>query len=345
MKRIFTCFVFLLLPISLLGQVNLNDKEGVIETQEDGLSVVFDEFTGELQVGFLDTTQIEHSINGRPMLVMPLFIGNIEKTSFIEILFSEPSPQFWSLSFIAEPRLFFESIVNIDNNRDSLSVPFLVNNDRMTVDTYYISDSSEESSNDNWIFLLSESKWNQFASAKEVKFRIAGQVTKIPDSTLIQMTRVSDKLNELRDDVDAEEKEIEETEVPPKTEEVEDFQEGVRESGDERGVEGDVNIDQGTGTTEDASSPYQLQWEGDLDRTPQIQPLPSNPTIDEATITIRFEVKPDGSLGRVFPVQKMNPKLEREVMRTLRSWRFSRLPEDVPQEPQWGIITFRFVLD
>ena len=142
-----------------------------------------------------------------------------------------------------------------------------------------------------------------------------------------------------------ESEEVEETEVPPKTEEAEDVQEGVTESGDERGVEGEVNVDQGTGITEDASSPYQLQWEGDLDRTPQVQPLPSNPTNNEATITIRFQVNPDGSLGRVFPLKKMNPELEREVMRTLRSWRFSRLPQGVPQEPQWGTITFRFVLD
>ena len=139
--------------------------------------------------------------------------------------------------------------------------------------------------------------------------------------------------------------EVEETEVPPKTEEAEDVQEGVVTSGDERGVEGEVNVDQGTGNDEDSSAPYQLQWEGELERTPQIQPLPSNPTNDEATITIRFEVNPDGSLGRVFPLRKMNPELEREVMRTLRSWRFSRLPQGVPQEPQMGTITFRFVLD
>lgn len=139
--------------------------------------------------------------------------------------------------------------------------------------------------------------------------------------------------------------EIEEIDVPPKTEEDEQVQEGVTESGDERGLEGDVNVDQGTGADPDRSAPYDLQWEGDLDRSPMVQPMPSNPTNDEAVITVRFEVNPDGTLGRVFPLRKMNPELEREVMRTLRSWRFSRLPSGVPQEPQWGTITFRFVLD
>lgn len=139
--------------------------------------------------------------------------------------------------------------------------------------------------------------------------------------------------------------EIEEIDIPPKTEEAEQIQQGVTESGDVRGLQGDVNVEQGTGTTADRSAPYDLQWEGELDRSPMVQPLPSNPTNDEAVITVRFEVNPDGSLGRVFPLRKMNPELEREVMRTLRSWRFSRLPSGVPQEPQWGTITFRFVLD
>ncbi|MFU8812195.1 MAG: TonB family protein [Balneolaceae bacterium] len=139
--------------------------------------------------------------------------------------------------------------------------------------------------------------------------------------------------------------EVEETEVPPQAQEAEQVQEGVAESGDERGLRGDVNVDQGTGTNPDRSAPYDLQWEGELDRTPMVQPLPDNQTNEEAVITIRFEVNPDGSLGRVIPLRKMNPELEREVMRTLRSWRFSRLPSGVPQEPQWGTITFRFVLD
>lgn len=134
-------------------------------------------------------------------------------------------------------------------------------------------------------------------------------------------------------------------EVPPQTREDEQIQEGVDDSGAEDGNTGEVDVDQGTGNNPDRSAPYDLQWEGDLDRTPMSQPLPSNQTNEEAVITIRFEVKPDGTLGRVLPLKKMNPELEREVMRTLRSWRFSRLPSGVPQVAQWGTITFRFVLD
>lgn len=144
--------------------------------------------------------------------------------------------------------------------------------------------------------------------------------------------------------VEVTEDEIEEV-TPPLTQEDEQINQGVPESGDERGAEGDPNVDQGVGNSPDRAAPYDLQWEGELNRSPMVQPLPTNQTNEEAVITIRFEVNPDGSLGRVMPMRKMNPELEREVMRTLRSWRFSRLPSGVPQETQWGTITFRFVLD
>lgn len=139
--------------------------------------------------------------------------------------------------------------------------------------------------------------------------------------------------------------EVVEEVVPPQTQEDEEVKEGVKDSGDKKGTEGDPNVDQGPGNSPDKSAPYDLQWEGDLNRTPMVQPLPQNQTNEEAVITIRFEVNPDGSLGRVIPLKKMNPELEREVMRTLRTWRFSALPSGVPKEPQWGTITFRFVLE
>lgn len=116
-------------------------------------------------------------------------------------------------------------------------------------------------------------------------------------------------------------------------------------SGDERGDTGDMNVDQGEGADPDRAAPYDLQWEGDLHRNPMLQPLPENTADEEAVIRVRFEVHPDGSVGRIIPLIKMNPELEREVLRTLRSWRFSRLPSGIPQEAQWGTITFRFVFD
>jgi len=154
---------------------------------------------------------------------------------------------------------------------------------------------------------LKKAEWEKISSARNVKFRLAGKVTEIPTSILYQMTRITNKVYELESDVE----------------------------GEKTGVDDIIN----------QSTPYQLQWEGTLDRSPMVQPLPSNTTNSEGTVTIRFEVNPDGTIGRIIPIRKMNPELEREVMSTLRSWRFSCLPSDVPQEPQWGTITFRFVTD
>lgn len=148
--------------------------------------------------------------------------------------------------------------------------------------------------------------------------------------------------------VDPEQKkstEEQETEIAPEARKDEEKTEGAKTSGDERGTTGDVNADQGTGTDTDKSAPYELKWEGDIERSPKIRPLPDYNAEVEARITVRFQVKPDGSVGQIIPLVKGNPELEREVLRTLKSWRFSRLPSGVPQRSQWGTITFRFVFD
>lgn len=137
----------------------------------------------------------------------------------------------------------------------------------------------------------------------------------------------------------------EEVEIPPVAQENATVTEGAEESGDEDGARGEINSDQGIGNDEDKTSPYELNWEGEIDRSPMVQPLPTNSANTEAVITVRFEVRPDGTVGRIIPLKKMNPELEREVMSTLRTWRFSRLPGGVPQQTQWGTITFRFVFD
>jgi TonB family protein len=137
----------------------------------------------------------------------------------------------------------------------------------------------------------------------------------------------------------------EEVEIPPVAQEAENVQEGAKESGDVDGARGDMNSDQGIGNDEEKSSPYELKWEGEIDRSPMVQPLPENSSNSEGVISVRFEVRPDGTVGRIIPIKKMNPELEREVMSTLRTWRFSRLPGGVPQQTQWGTITFRFVFN
>lgn len=143
----------------------------------------------------------------------------------------------------------------------------------------------------------------------------------------------------------AEENTEEEIDIAPVAQEDIDTQEGAMESGDVDGATGDTDSDQGIGNDEDKSAPFELKWEGDIERAPMVQPLPTNTANTEAVITVRFEVRPNGTVGRIIPIKKMSPELEREVMSTLRTWRFSRLPGGVPQTVQWGSITFRFVFD
>ncbi len=140
-------------------------------------------------------------------------------------------------------------------------------------------------------------------------------------------------------------KEQKEEKVPPKTRQAPEKQEGAEKSGSEKGATGAQDSDQGTSNEKQKSAPYELKWEGDIERTPMVRPLPDNVTSREAVITVRFEVKPNGRVGRIQPLRKMNPELEREVMQTLRSWRFFDLPSGVPQKSQWGVITFRFVFE
>ncbi len=119
---------------------------------------------------------------------------------------------------------------------------------------------------------------------------------------------------------------------------------GATDGGSVRGTTGSASADEGTTSDPVRSAPFQLAWEGDIQRAPLQQPMPNYVVEVEAVISMRFEVRADGTVGRIQPLQRMNPELEREVMTTLRSWRFSRLPAGIPQESQWGRITFRFVL-
>lgn len=163
---------------------------------------------------------------------------------------------------------------------------------------------------------------------------VESDVVNTPDTDRIDPTELAEQTEE-----------TEEQTSPPTAQPDEVEQEGEEETGDIRGIRGRVDADQGTKNDPIRSAPFQLEWEGDINRAPVVQPLPDYVDESEAVISVRFEVRPDGTVGRLQPIIKSNPELEREVLRTLRTWRFSRLPPNVPQESQYGIITFRFVLE
>ncbi len=117
----------------------------------------------------------------------------------------------------------------------------------------------------------------------------------------------------------------------------------VNSSGSEEG--NGSGVDKGNGDDDETTSLFKLSWEGDIERDPLVKPIPSNTVGMDAVITVRFEVIPDGTVGRIIPIRRMNSGLEFEVMKTLRTWRFSRLPDEVPQQAQWGTIRFAFSVD
>jgi TonB family protein len=71
-------------------------------------------------------------------------------------------------------------------------------------------------------------------------------------------------------------------------------------------------------------------------------PLPSVTVENEAEIELRFWILPNGTVSRVVPLKKSDPRLETLAINYLRNWRFNPLPPDVPSEEQWGVIPFKF---
>ncbi len=133
--------------------------------------------------------------------------------------------------------------------------------------------------------------------------------------------------------------------IPPKARQAETQQQGAEASGDPEGTEGELDADQGTGNELEKAAPFNLNIEG-LQRDPMAQPLPDNDAGVEATIKLRFEVTPTGDLVNIIPLKKSgNPAIDRQVIQILKSWQFSRLPANVPQQNQTGTITFHFVAD
>jgi Gram-negative bacterial TonB protein C-terminal len=73
------------------------------------------------------------------------------------------------------------------------------------------------------------------------------------------------------------------------------------------------------------------------------QPPPPTATVDrEIEIELRFWILPNGTVSRVVPLKKADPRLETLAINYLRHWRFNPLPTDLTADEQWGIIPFKF---
>ncbi len=86
-----------------------------------------------------------------------------------------------------------------------------------------------------------------------------------------------------------------------------------------------------------------IEWGGGGNRIVLHKPLPKFPAgvNTNAELKFKFTVLPDGTVGRIIPLQKADPRLETAALTALRQWRFNVLKEDVVME---GIIPLSFVL-
>ncbi len=100
--------------------------------------------------------------------------------------------------------------------------------------------------------------------------------------------------------------------------------------------------DEGTGTDEAKTAPFQIEG---LNRVPVTTPVPDYSEKVNATIKVQITVDPQGRIVQRIPLMKGNPALERSVLETLSEWRFNPLPANAPKENQVGAITFRFRLE
>lgn len=113
-------------------------------------------------------------------------------------------------------------------------------------------------------------------------------------------------------------------------------------SGAVDGSSGNQNGAEGEGSEEERAAPFEIEG---LNRDAVFAPLPIYGERVNATIRVRITVDPQGRIIRRFPLLKGNPSLEQAAMDALERWRFNPLPPNAPQEPQTGIVTFRFRLE
>lgn len=75
----------------------------------------------------------------------------------------------------------------------------------------------------------------------------------------------------------------------------------------------------------------------------QVLYRPSSPRVEverDTTVLLKFWVRPDGTVGRVIPEKKGDPRLDAVAVRFLKAWRFNPLAEDSGE--QWGTISIVF---
>lgn len=86
-----------------------------------------------------------------------------------------------------------------------------------------------------------------------------------------------------------------------------------------------------------------IEWGGGGNRVVLQKKIPVYPpgVNTSGTIRIKFTVLPDGTVDKMIPLEKADPRLERAAMEALRQWRFNPIKNNIAME---GIITMAFRL-
>lgn len=86
-----------------------------------------------------------------------------------------------------------------------------------------------------------------------------------------------------------------------------------------------------------------IDWGGGGNRVVLFKKIPQYPpgVNTSGTIKIQFTVLQDGTIDRMFPLEKADPRLEKAAMDALRQWKFNSISQNVIQV---GVITLSFKL-
>jgi TonB family protein len=86
-----------------------------------------------------------------------------------------------------------------------------------------------------------------------------------------------------------------------------------------------------------------IDWGGGGNRIVIYKKIPEYPSgvNSSGTIKIQFTVLQDGTIDKMYPLEKADPRLEKVAMDALRQWRFNAIAQNIVQV---GVITLSFKL-
>lgn len=91
--------------------------------------------------------------------------------------------------------------------------------------------------------------------------------------------------------------------------------------------------------------PYEISWEG-VNRGEPYGEFPEYPEglNVEGIVKVKITVLPDGTMGSLRIIQKLDATLENVTLKAMKLWRFRALKSDEPQVNQTATITYKFEL-